>query len=74
MIDNQFYVGLMEGRFPFHVESTTDPEDSSTFIATYTDQNGVNIVAHSTSQADAHNECTRLVREAVRAGHVTPAR
>lgn len=70
MRNNDTYVGLMEGRFPFAIESRPDPEDPDGWIATY-EGNGVTLEARSTSASDAHNRCTDLVREAARQGHLT---
>lgn len=74
MMDNQYYIGLMEGRFPFAIESERDPADPDMVVASFTDHHGTRIEARSTSAADAHNLCTQMVREAVREGSIVPER
>jgi hypothetical protein len=73
-MDNQFYVGMLEGRFPITIDTHIAADDPDMFEATFTDSRGTSLTTRSLSQADAHNRCTDLVREAVREGTIVPMR
>jgi len=60
---NDYYEAMISGRFPLTISTVqTGPEQ---FTATYESPSGDSISAEGTSQLDAHNQCSELVRKAV---------
>lgn len=69
---NDYYEAVLEGRFPFNLDSEELP--NGRYKATYVGSNGDTVEVEDDSAHEAHRLCTSKVIEGIQNGTIVPFR